>query len=884
MQTKNALSNLKNRYMAVLKKCTLINVFGTLALATFLAAPALTHAALINPLDTTIPYLDASNEVPDANNTIFATNNGTINEGKDYRDSAYFWSFSGLFAYSYETRNIVLNNYGDITISSDAARVHAMDAYTEKGGNFQLFNAGSLTVSSKNQDAYAMSAYTLGMGNHSLVNKGIIKVNSEDVLGGTDARAFGMSAYSEKDGSHKLENYNSIEVSAIGHNAYGMYARTDDNGSHELFNSGNIKVDVVADSRYTKARGMVAEAYLDGDHKITNKGDINVTLKGTPNGITYATGIYAEAWHGDMNITNDGSIIAKNYADSGKAQGIAMDEETNGNHTVINNNYIEVYSEDSYSDGIYLEVDGDHTVINNGTIKASSNGDQVASGISVIAVGQQDIKNTGIIQVENVNDAYGIVLNSSSINNTINNTGIISAKSSKADAFEVYAYNSYLVDTYATTLRNWSDNDAVFALSSGSVTFDNSTLILRPGTIEEGFVYGKQYNVANMVVINNIQQDEFIAGEINGSIVSVKTEVPFLTAHLDNTDLTKPQVSLSTNVNSDTVTPTQYATIKAGNFQKEVTNLASNKIRRKINKRMANKVQTVSENAYKQGLILASNEVYTAPTYAHPWEIYLDAYTSYTGNSEYGYGTHAHGMTLGGEKTISDTLALGFALNFSDSSTDGQDGLLADSTDITLAVNADYNINPDWYVSGTMALSYGDNDMDYTLSPVLHATDDYSSSTFYMAVNTGYVYEVNENNIIVPEFGLSYLHSSTDSINLDFAASDVYDMRISSDDFSALYATLMLTWQGQYDFDFGTLTPSAALGIRQNLTGSDFDSSVSVLGGTFDTVASEDDTTFLFNTGLEWNKENFSLGIYYDGAYGSQQSSHSANVKFKLEF
>ncbi len=37
MQSKNAMDNLKNRYVAVLKKCSLLNVFGSLALVSALS-------------------------------------------------------------------------------------------------------------------------------------------------------------------------------------------------------------------------------------------------------------------------------------------------------------------------------------------------------------------------------------------------------------------------------------------------------------------------------------------------------------------------------------------------------------------------------------------------------------------------------------------------------------------------------------------------------------------------------------------------------------------------------------------------------------------------------------------------------------------------------
>ncbi len=938
MQSKNALSNLKNRYLAVLKKCHLLNAFGSLALASFLALPMQANAAIVNPFETSVDILKASTSEIELEN--YGTITGALNDGR----------FIGMFAAkSLPRADYIFTNYASGIIQFTASeRVYGM--HIENYGNFKLVNEGLIDITSTNGRAYAMSvegegdheltnsgnlfattqgyysAFAMsveGEGDHNLANNGNITVNTQD------GYAYAMSV--DGDGDHKLTNSKNITINTQGGDAeaYAMYVEGE--GDHTLINSGDISVNI--------QDGLTYVMYVNGsgDHKFTNNGNITIDTQDAD-----ATAMYVGSI-GDHELTNNGNITIDTHGDDA----YAMYVDSDGDHTLINNKDITINSHKGNTKGMYASSSDANTkfkLINNGNInitalenangmhthlynsneteftnkgnltvtsqnaeangmymsnpsddiinttitnsgKITVTGHEDANGINIDAEGEQNFINSGIITASSqTKNAYGVYFSYAG-NATINNTGIILAtnidKGLGNVAYEIFATITALtVEKYATSLREWTASDAVFYVSSrSSISFDNTSLILRPGTIEQGFAFGKQYDVAHM--ISDGRDNSSI---IDGTISNVQTEVKFLTAHLDNSIADAPKVSITANVNPETVTPLQAQKLEIGNFQNKVIKLANKKINRMLKKRMAKNLKQISENAYKQGVILASNANYTAPSYAHPWQIYLDAYASYTGNNEYNYGTNTKGMTIGGEKSLSDKLAIGFAMDFSDSTTDGQDGFVSDSTDITLAVNADYYINPDWYVSGNMALSFADSDMTYALSPSLYADDDYSSSAFYMAINTGYIYELNENNIIIPEFGLSYLHASSDSINIDFAASDLYDMRITNDDFSALYAQLSLTWQGQYDYALGTLTPSAGIGIRQNITGSDIDSSLTFAGSSFDSVAHEDDTTFLFNTGLEWNKENFTLGLYYDGAYGSDQKSHTANVKFKLEF
>lgn len=80
MYTKNALGNLKNRYKAVLKKCNLLNAFGSLALvASLLCAGTPSLAGTPEVTLTTTEYVeaDASNYYATYAVPTYDTVNGT---------------------------------------------------------------------------------------------------------------------------------------------------------------------------------------------------------------------------------------------------------------------------------------------------------------------------------------------------------------------------------------------------------------------------------------------------------------------------------------------------------------------------------------------------------------------------------------------------------------------------------------------------------------------------------------------------------------------------------------------------------------------------------------------------------------------------------------
>ncbi len=390
-----------------------------------------------------------------------------------------------------------------------------------------------------------------------------------------------------------------------------------------------------------------------------------------------------------------------------------------------------------------------------------------------------------------------------------------------------------------------------------------------------------------MVAVDTHEDDEIAEMElqktINGTIASVETEVNFLKASLGGTK-ESPTVTLSlvdTNLPSGALT---NASLKTAFTQMQNIALTMNKIFLDIYTDANLSVdaddteETASLGNNTLGLAAGSENVRSK------WSVFVTPYGSYTDNSKYDYDAGTYGVTAGLSYSFSPQFSLG--MHFDYNATQSNSNALESNADtFAIGAHSSYLIDENWFVNGSATFAFANNDIDYNAFGE-SVGDNFKSNSLYAAANVGYVFDVNKNNIIVPEVGLSYLYISSDAYSLAFnnPANALYDLDINSSDYSALFANLMVTWRGNFDAKNGTIKPHLGIGIRQNLTGADIDSSFELFGSRYDTEVSTDATSFLANAGLEWTNGTCSLGLYYDGAFGEDQVSHTGTLKFVYKF
>ncbi len=722
-------------------------------------------------------------------------------------------------------------------------------------------------------------------------------------------------------GDHTIISENSVSVEALG----GIATTT------------NISLGALRPFHETAANAYGLYANSIGNHELSNSSALTVIarageIRGLDPVTHYASGDgHARAYA--MYANGDGSHILNN-------SGTINVEATAAN--VLNYGVVNTFA---HAYGMAAYGSGNHQFTNEGdiTVSATSTYDNAyAYGMHILFA-----QGAGAVDVHH-----------------ISSTGSISASASApngdAYAYEAFSIGSLVVDTWATTLRTWSENDTVFGVIQGNtVTFgdgtNGATLVVRPELDANGnAIFGKEYELANMVAISGSRfpqpQAMDLQSTITGSIASVETETNLIVAEFDNTTPSQPSVILRNVVGSSTELPSQEGASQTVNTAVESATGIGTLVQRSVvvgssinltptptggasnaggagstggagNTGGAGETGNtggVGNTGGADGVGNAGGAGNTGNTggagntggtgdsgsqsedeeqasieprgiaagsgnMQSPWSVFMNIYGSYTDNDKYNFNTSTFGATAGANYHFSSPFTLGFHADFNYAKSSSASNIDNEATTFAFGGHANYFIGDNWYVGAQATASFANNDIDYALSSVLRDSDEYSTFSLYSALNVGYVYEINESNVLIPEISLSYLHTSVDDYRFDFGVS-AYNMHVHNTNYNALYLSGKLTWQGAYALESSTLIPSLSVGIRQNLTGGDIRTNIGIFGGTSETIATEDETTFTATAGLQWTSGNFSLGAYYDGAFGSNQQSHSGSLRATYRF
>ncbi len=597
-------------------------------------------------------------------------------------------------------------------------------------------------------------------------------------------------------------------------------------------------------------------------HNITNNGDIYIE---SANNVL--------ALYGSGNIINTGNITVLNPSiDSARTQDLIYFYSSNaekstianyGNLTLISGDVgiyvrddslgIELYNygginlfDSPY--GILINASKNAYIQNAGLITISHDTEAVA--IRTRAQ-RNEIINTGEIFVTSPSDnsyhyARGIEIDSST-SATISNYGIINVSSPRS-AFEVSG-NNYTINDWATTLRAWSPTDAVF--SGNSITFDNSTLILRPGSEADGFELGKSFSIQDMAYTS--------AGAtptLSGSIKEVKTEVPFLTATLTGNDPSTASVSVISNINENTV-PGAISSVQTFTIAKsQEANIAK-------------AVYQTKHSMQKQ------------------WSFAFNPFVLFTNNNGYDYKGTDYGATFAGTYTFNNDFSLGghFDVRGSNNYADIFD-MYTMNTNIALGAHGTYYIIPTWYVNGLVSGYISISNNDYVLNNnEKYTTDsDNTSGGAILTLNTGYEWELVENHSLTPELGLSYLNMNTGAYDILWDEPySMYNMEYEADSHNALFANIKLHWKSEWSiYNEGSLMLHANVGLNQNIVGKKIKNMLTTLGQDFVTNSTVDTTNYTANIALEFFRDDSGISFGYNGDYSKNHTHHEGDISFKF--
>ena len=174
MLTKGAIGNLVNKYRAVLKKCGLLNIFGSLALAGALTVGAAGMAGAAAPDDpitisTTTSYANGdsawANEITIGNDASVSGNNPAWSHpsypNETWRAGSMIWAENSL---NMSGGTVTLGNYGGMGVSGDVGESSKDHQLNITGGEVKLNSADSSQVAYLRASATADYSSVLNLG------------------------------------------------------------------------------------------------------------------------------------------------------------------------------------------------------------------------------------------------------------------------------------------------------------------------------------------------------------------------------------------------------------------------------------------------------------------------------------------------------------------------------------------------------------------------------------------------------------------------------------------------------------------------------------------------------------------------------------------------
>ncbi len=274
MLTKGAIGNLVNRYRAVLKKCNLINVFGSLAVASMLVMGGVSVA---NAETVSIGRL--STVYDDKQNADYADYN--IVEGNTLEVK----NESGIGIYAQDALSIGEANTGTLAVTSSQVGIQAVtedhvitaDTVTvDAGGNALYVASGSLTIDAKTVDFVTD-------GNGIQAQGGAVTIKNAELVNITaeSGRGIRMAGDSNSD----------VSISAKDITIYAPKS-----GESSVKNGSASTLILDADNSVT----------LTGDVIMEGNGDINIS---SVSATTINGNVLSKGYAGTTNISSDADTV-----------------------------------------------------------------------------------------------------------------------------------------------------------------------------------------------------------------------------------------------------------------------------------------------------------------------------------------------------------------------------------------------------------------------------------------------------------------------------------------------------------------------------------------------------------------------------------------------
>ena len=276
--TKGAIGNLINRYRAVLKKCHLLNVFGSLAVAGMLVMGGAAAAGAAAPYQS----LTTSQTIEGDINYNGSDDNIIIAQGYDPNGSAGELTFTG--------ENLSFSSEGNLTSDSQRVGVNSKGFGTQNQPNITIGKIGTtqsvtINVIEKAYGSIGLWAYgsPIYLDDGSQLSGGTISINSDTVKIYTEGQNLTYGIYAQNCTTTNKNKLSSININAgniyidskVGEGGSGAAIVAMSQGTINIL--GNLYVNTIngnTDAIITRGDSTIA-INTSGTHTVQMNGDVN---------------------------------------------------------------------------------------------------------------------------------------------------------------------------------------------------------------------------------------------------------------------------------------------------------------------------------------------------------------------------------------------------------------------------------------------------------------------------------------------------------------------------------------------------------------------------------------------------------------------------------
>lgn len=285
--TKGAIGNLINRYRAVLKKCHLLNVFGSLAVAGMLVMGGAAAAGAAAPYQS----LTTSQTIEGDINYNGSDDNIIIAQGYDPNGSAGELTFTG--------ENLSFSSEGNLTSDSQRVGVNSKGFGTQNQPNITIGKIGTtqsvtINVIEKAYGSIGLWAYgsPIYLDDGSQLSGGTISINSDTVKIYTEGQNLTYGIYAQNCTTTNKNKLSSININAgniyidskVGEGGSGAAIVAMSQGTINIL--GNLYVNTIngnTDAIITRGDSTIA-INTSGTHTVQMNGDVNFNYDGPTSG------------------------------------------------------------------------------------------------------------------------------------------------------------------------------------------------------------------------------------------------------------------------------------------------------------------------------------------------------------------------------------------------------------------------------------------------------------------------------------------------------------------------------------------------------------------------------------------------------------------------